>query len=122
MHDLKANFDKFHRPTKEFLSEELNDEGNTQNYLHRPKMPDSTIIALSLSQEALGIDSEHNFHGKLKSDHGEKFRDLVHLTRYNERRKRPSVHIQLMNTRMAEQMMNTRNKRLANRLKQALAP
>jgi len=109
MHDLKANFDKFQRLTKEFLSEELNDEGNTQNYRHRPKMADSDIIALSLCQEALGIDSENNFHGKLKSDYSEQFPDLLHLTRYNGRRKRLAPYIQHLNRRMAEQMSEGEN-------------
>lgn len=109
MHDLKANFDKFHRLTKEFPSEELNDDGNVQNYRHSPKMPDSDIIALSLCQEALGIDSENNFHGKLKSDYGEQFPDLLHLTRYNKRRKRLGAYIQLMNQRMAGQLSEGEN-------------
>lgn len=104
MHDLKANFDKFHLLTKEFLADDLDDDGNTEQYRHRPKMPDSAVIALSLCQEALGIDSEHYFHGKIRSDYGEAFPDLVHLTRYNGRRKRLAAYIQLMNMRMAEQM------------------
>jgi hypothetical protein len=104
MHDLKTNFDKFHELTKEFLSSELDVRGNTMAYRRRPKMPDSAIIALSLCQEALGIDSENHFHSKLKSDYGDRFPDLIHITRYNARRKRLAPFIALMNRRMASEM------------------
>jgi len=104
MHDLKTNFDKFDELTKEFLSPELDGYGNTMAYRRRPKMCDSTIIALALCQEALGIDSENYFHSKLKTDYSEQFPDLVHITRYNARRKRLAPFIQLMNRRMASEL------------------
>jgi hypothetical protein len=104
MHDLKTNFDKFHDLTKEYLSAELDHHDNTMAYRRRPRMSDSTIIALSVCQEALGIDSENHFHSKLKAEYGNDFPGLVHITRYNARRKRLAPFIQLLNQRMAAEM------------------
>lgn len=109
MHDLKLNFDKFHRITKKYLLGELNDRGNVQAYRNAPGMPDSHIIALAVCQEALGIDSELWFHTKLKSDYSKHFPNLPHLTRYNYRRKRLAPWIQKLNETMAREMNEGEN-------------
>lgn len=109
MHDLKLNFDKFHRLTKNYLSEFLNKDGNVQHYRNRPNMPDSAIIALAICQEALGIDSENWFHGKLKSDYSADFPELPHITRYNYRRKRLACWIQKLNKSMARELSEGEN-------------
>jgi hypothetical protein len=104
MHDLKLNFDKFHLITKKYLSDVLNDQGNVQSYRNRPKMSDCGIIALSVCQEALGLDSELWFHTKIKSDYSKHFPHLPHITRYNCRRKRLAPWIQKLNEAMAREM------------------
>lgn len=104
MHDLKSNFDKFHRITKKYLHNQLKADGNVQKYSNPPKMPDSGIIALSVCQEALGIDSENWFHSKIKTDYQRDFPDLPHITRYNHRRKRLAPWIQDLNEYMARQL------------------
>lgn len=104
MHDLKTNFEKFHRIAKTYLSSQLNTDGNVQKYSNPPKMPDSEIIALSICQEALSIDSENWFHAKLKSDYGAHFSNLPHITRYNSRRKRLAPFVQKLNEAIAHQL------------------
>lgn len=104
MHDLKSNFDKFHRITKKYLSGSLNSLGNVQSYRNPPNMADSEIIALSVCQEALGIDSENWFHSKLKTDYSKDFASLPHITRYNSRRKRLAAWIQQLNEAIATEL------------------
>lgn len=103
MHDLKANFDKIFELTTKFLNE-FNEHGNAKPYRHLPKMSDYEIITLSLCQEALGIDSENLFWSKIKSDYSQYFSNLVHLTRYNIRRKILAPYIHKMNQRISAEL------------------
>ena len=108
MHDLKANFDKFFGFTKKFLPE-LNIDGNVKYYRHKPKMSDSEVISLSLCQESLGIDSENFFWSKLSNDYKKEFPHLIHLTRYNLRRKSLAAYIQLLNQRISSELIDGEN-------------
>lgn len=87
MHDLKTNFDKILPIVKQTLADQLNQDNNLQFYPHPPAVPDADVIALSLLQEALSIDSEHCFWSKLQTDYAQEFPDLPHLSNYNRRRK-----------------------------------
>ena len=87
MHDLKINFDKILPIVKQTLADQLDSIGNLHNYPNKPDLPDSHIMALSLLQEALSIDSEHWYWSKLQTDYVEDFPVLPHLTNYNRRRK-----------------------------------
>jgi hypothetical protein len=97
MHDLKTNFDKILGIVKTTLMNDLNPDGNLQHYPRKPKMTDSEIIALSLCQECLSIDSENWFLAKLKSDYSTVFTGLIHITNYNKRRKRLASWAQQVN-------------------------
>lgn len=66
MHDLKANFDKILLITNHALMDKLDTDGNLQHYPRKPKLSDNGIIALSLCQECLSIDSENCFWQSLK--------------------------------------------------------
>lgn len=88
MHDLKNNFDKILPIVKETLANQLDGNGNLQHYPNSPALPDTQILALSLLQETLSIDSEHWFWSKLQTDYAEEFSRLPHLSNYNRRRKR----------------------------------
>jgi len=68
MHDLKANFDKILPIVKQTLSDQLDTCGNLHAYSNQPDLPDPDIIALSLLQEALSIDSDHWYWSKLQTD------------------------------------------------------
>jgi hypothetical protein len=108
MHDLKVNFDKFHQIAKTILLDKLVD-GNVRLYRHKPKMTDSEIIALAICQEALSIDSENYFWSKLKSDYRMDFPNLIHLTRYNLRRKYLNGYIQMVTERLATKLNEGEN-------------
>ena len=97
MHDLKANFDKILLRTNMSLGDNLNIDGNLQSYSRKHKLSDNEIIALSICQECLSIDSENWFLAKLKSDYSTSFTKLIHITNYNRRRKRPGLWIQEVN-------------------------
>ena len=87
MHDLKTNFDKILPIVKQTLADQLDPFGNLHGYPNKPDLPDTHIIALSLLQETLSIDSEHWYWSKLQSDYTQAFPELPHLTNYNRRRK-----------------------------------
>lgn len=104
MHDLRTNFLKMVQITNSVLQQELNQDGNLQYYPRKPKLSDSEIIALSLCQECLGIDSENWFLAKLKSDYSDSFTKLIHITNYNKRRKRLTMWLEEVNRRLAEEL------------------
>jgi hypothetical protein len=104
MHDLKTNFLKIQHITNSMLQKELNKDGNLQFYPRKPKLSDSSIIALSICQECLSIDSENWFLAKLKSDYRDDFTGLVHITNYNKRRKRLAPWIEQVNQRLAARL------------------
>jgi hypothetical protein len=104
MHDLYANFRKFSDLVKNVLTEDLDYEGNVKDYRHKPKQSDQEIIALSLTQEALSIDSENYFWIKLKSDYSKEFPNLIHITRYNLRKKSLKAYIDKYNRSLSDRM------------------
>lgn len=101
MHDLKVNFQKMLQITNSSLKQDMNQDGNLHFYPRKPKLSDTEIIALSLCQECLGIDSENWFLAKLKSDYRNDFPNLVHITNYNKRRKRLVAWTEQVNRRLA---------------------
>jgi len=109
MHDLKTNFGIFRDLCKSFLQPYLNKHDNFKNYRHHPKMCDLDIIALSLCQEAMSIDSENFFWSKLKNDYNKDFPDLIHLTRYNTRKKNLAEFTHRCNQRLAEDLSSGEN-------------
>jgi hypothetical protein len=104
MHDLSVNFFKMLEITKTALCKEIDMDGNLHFYPRKPKLTDSEVIALSLCQECLGIDSENWFLAKLKSDYSDTFSNLVHITNYNKRRKRLSVWTMKVNSELAAKL------------------
>jgi hypothetical protein len=88
MHNLNTNFKKFYRICKEVFKYKVNDHLNFRTYPVKPKMNDLKIIALSCCMEGLGIDSENLLWAKLQSDYKNDFKDLIHRTRFNRRRRR----------------------------------
>lgn len=102
MHDLETNYEKFHNLTKTFFHKELNEEGNFHFYPNPPKLSDSQVISLALCQEALGIDSEHYFWQKLRSDYEFLGDSLPHLTCYNRRRKNLASSIHQLTERISQ--------------------
>jgi penicillin-binding protein-related factor A (putative recombinase) len=77
---------------------------NFFNYPNRPKLSDCEIIALSVTAESLGIDSENYFWGKLKNDHFHDFPNLIDRSNFNRRRKRLYPFIMQLNQTVADQL------------------
>ena len=65
MHNLRSNFEKFFNITKSVFHSRITSFDNFYNYRNKPKMSDCVIIALAITGESLGIDSENYFWGKL---------------------------------------------------------
>lgn len=64
-------------------------------------MSDCEIIALALTSEYLGIDSENYFFSNLKSDHLFDFPNLIDRSNYNRRRKMMAYNISRLNQQIA---------------------
>jgi len=109
MHNLKSNFDKFFNITKSIFINRINSFDNFSFYRNRPKMSDCQIIALTITGETLGIDSENYFWGKLKSDHYEDFPNLIDRSNFNRRRKRLHPFIELLNQTIATRLNEGEN-------------
>lgn len=104
MHNLKANFDKFLGQVKSAMADRLLPDGNFRRYPRRPKLPDSSIIALCLCAEAMGIDSENLFWHKLSAEHRADFPDLVDRSNLNRRRRNLAPYVCELNGRLASLM------------------
>jgi hypothetical protein len=102
MHNLKTNFDKFFQITKSFFSQSVDKNDNFQNYIRLPKMSDCQIIALSLTAESTGNDSENYFFGKLKSTYSADFPNLIDRSNFNRRRRRLRSKISDLNQSIAD--------------------
>ncbi len=109
MHNLKSNFDKFFNITKSIFINRINSFDNFFFYRNKPKMSDCQIIALAITGETLGIDSENYFWGKLKSDHAKDFPNLIDRSNFNRRRKRLYPYIEQLNQTIAVRLNEGEN-------------
>jgi hypothetical protein len=78
---------KYKKLISNMKKDRLNQSDNFYFYPNKPKLSDCEIIALSVTGESIGIDSENYFWGKLKSDHKDDFPRLIHRSNFNRRRK-----------------------------------
>jgi len=109
MHNLKSNFDKFFNITKSVFKNRINSFNNFYSYRNRPKMSDCQIIALTVTGETLGIDSENYFWGKIKSDYALDFPNLIDRSNFNRRRKRLFPFIEQLNQAVAGKLNEGEN-------------
>ena len=87
MHNIHTNFIKILDVLKDIIGVEISEKGN---YLRRgsvPKFSDVEVIALSLTAECLGIDSENYLFSELNKEYLNDFEDLISRRQYNDRRK-----------------------------------
>jgi hypothetical protein len=101
MHNIKTNFDKIFNICKHHLDEFCDAGNNFESYRHPPKMSDLQIVALSITAESLGIDSENLLFYKLKKEYFSDFPNLVDRTNYNRRRKKLAYYISLISQSIA---------------------
>lgn len=87
MHNIKTNFDKIIELIKEIIEEEINEKGNYVRRGSVPRFSDIEVIALSLTSECLGIDSENFLFSKLNNEYKDDFQNLISRRQYNDRRK-----------------------------------
>lgn len=87
MHCIKANFDKILLVLKEVLGNDFPEDGNILRPGPKPKFTDMEVIALSLTAEIMGIDSECLLFAKLMSTYRYSFPFLLSRRQYNDRRK-----------------------------------
>ena len=87
MHNLKANFDKILNICKLHSHGLVDKFGNVQRSGTKPKLSDLEVIALSMTSEALSIDSENLLFSKLQTDYQLDFPNLLSRRQYNDRRK-----------------------------------
>lgn len=72
---------------KEILGDSYPPAGNLMRPGPKPKFTDVEVIALSLTAECLGIDSELYLFVKLETDYKKDFPNLISRRQYNDRRK-----------------------------------
>lgn len=105
MHSIKGNFDK----VLSILNEIINDRFllNTGNILRpgpKPKFTDIEVMALSLTAECMGIDSENLLFSKLNTDYKEDFPYLISRRQFNDRRKDLLSLIEEVRKKMASKL------------------
>lgn len=87
MHNIKTNFDKILKICKIESKGLVNNLGNVPRPGKVPKFCDLEIIALSLTAEAMSIDSENLLFFKLENAYKNDFPNLISRRQYNDRRK-----------------------------------
>lgn len=102
MHKLYNNFKIVHRHGKKIFAFELDASDNFFCYPRQPKASDLTIIALAVSAEALGLDSENYLFGLIKSSYPQLAKMLPDRSNYNRRKRRLKPQIELFASRLAK--------------------
>lgn len=87
MHNIKVNFDKIIDVVKDILRDDLTPQNNFKRRGAIPRFSDVEVIALSLTSESLGIDSENYLFSKLVTEYSNEFVNLISRRQYNDRRK-----------------------------------
>lgn len=103
MHNLYAIFAKFLEICKQMADNLVNEQGNIPRRGVIPRFSDLEVVALSMTSESLGIDSESFFFAKLQ----EYKRDIPHLIsrrQYNDRRKFTASLCNTIRERMANEI------------------
>ena len=103
MHNLYANFVKILEICKKFSYGLVNDLGNIPRRGVVPRFSDLDVIALSLTAEHLGIDSENNLFDRLK-EYQKDFRHLISRRQFNDRRKNTYQLCEMIRKRIAKAM------------------
>ena len=87
MHNIRTNFCKIIEVIKEIIGNEMDSKGNYLRRGTKPKFSDIEVIALSLTAECLGIDSENYLFSKLATEYTDEFTNMISRRQYNDRRK-----------------------------------
>ena len=104
MHNIKTNFDKVFNICKLYSKDLVDKNGNIPRCGTVPKFSDLEVVALSITSEALGIDSENYLFSKLNTDYKEQFPNLISRRQYNDRRKFVSSLLNTIRERLAHKV------------------
>ena len=100
MHNLYANFARILEVCKKYSQDLVNDKGNMPRCGIVPKFSDLEVIAISLTQETMGYDSECYLLGQLE-DYRSKLPHLISRRQYNDRRKYTAALCEKIRKRIA---------------------
>ena len=101
MHNLYANFVRILEVRMQYSQDLVNDKGNMPRCGVVPKFSDLEVIALSLTQETMGYDSECYLFGQFE-DYRSKLPHLISRRQYNDRRKYTAALCEKIRKRVAE--------------------
>lgn len=87
MRNFIANFVRILDICKEFAGNRVNDHGNVPRCGVVPKFSDLEVIALGITAEAFGFDSENLLFHRLQTECEEDFPNLISRRQFNARRK-----------------------------------
>lgn len=100
MHNLYAIFAKILNICKQVAGNIVNESGNVPRRGVVPKFSDLEIVALNMTSEAIGIDSESLLFAKLK-EYKNEIPNLISRRQYNDRRKITSSLCNIIRERLA---------------------
>ncbi len=109
MHNLSTNFHIFLEITKSVFKATIKGDNNFKFYPRKPKQSDCEVLALALTAESLGIDSESHLFGKLRNDYPAEFPGLIHRSNYNRRKKALGGYLRQLNQVLADRMNEGEN-------------
>ena len=94
---------------RNLLKESIDKKGNFHKRGRPPKFSDTEVIALSLTSEALSIDSENNLFIKLNTEYSKQFPNLIHRSRYNIRRRQLYMQIEKLRKILSDKIIIAEN-------------
>lgn len=103
MHNLYAIFAKFLNICKQVAGNLVNESGNVPKRGVVPRFSDLEIVALNMTSEAVGIDSESLLFAKLQ-EYKSEIPNLISRRQYNDRRKTTSFLCNTIRERMASEI------------------
>ena len=103
MHNLYANFVRILEVCKRFSQDLVSDKGNIPRCGVVPRFSDLEVIALSLTEETMGYDSECYLFSRLE-DYRSKLPHLISRRQYNDRRKYTAALCEKIRKRVAESL------------------
>jgi len=106
MHDIRKTFDKVMPFIKNFSHNLFQNDGNIKRPGPKPKFSDIEVITLTITAEALNIDSENLLFIKLNAlDKNDQFENLIDRSQFNVRRRNIKNVIEHIRQQMVEQLV-----------------
>lgn len=109
MHNIKKTFDRFYMIIRNLLKDAVDKNGNFHKVGRHPKFSDIEVIALSLTSEALSIDSENNLFMKLNKEYKKQFPNLITRSKYNIRRRRLFIQTEKLREIISSKIIKAEN-------------